>query len=56
MAANPLTPTLDDAEVNDALVTAGGQEWTVPREVLILLRNVQHQLDALDARVTVLEP
>lgn len=55
MAAQALTDTLDDAAADAAFVTAGGQEGSVPREVLILLKNIQHQLNGLDARITVLE-
>ena len=55
MAAKPLTNTMTDTEADDAWITAGGREGSVPNETMILLKNIQHQINDLDARVTVLE-
>ena len=55
MAVQPLTAALNDADADATFLTAGGQDGSVPREVLILLKNIQHQLNELDARITVFE-
>jgi hypothetical protein len=55
MAMQALQTTLDDETADQAWTTAGGFEQSVSREVWVLVRNLQHQVNDLDARVTAME-
>lgn len=56
MAMKALTETLDDTAADKAWVDSGGYNQSVPTPVLVLLRNLQHQVNALEARIVELEP
>jgi len=55
MAMKALTTTLDDTTADQAWLDAGGYGQSVPTPILILLRNLQFQVNALTVRVAELE-